>query len=239
MRNTSTLVKVGFRTDCNKDKLNDATCLLHISVGQDYHEGEKFLATMDLINQTFSSVHIVVCDTLQRHSLMIANPKLSHSDAIELAKRRGDDWIARNNAVINAMTIPVVMTRWDGWLNHADYDKYKLQIMDLYEANACYQQAVNETIDKYLLRQQLSRDEHAKKLCLNYLLEESPILIPLWAMTKLDFIVYPRKRTKAMSVLYDIYHELCGGYLQEVSLKFNHRKQPKKLSLVYTEEEIV
>ena len=62
----------------NLTKLNDLnddnkfnSCMLTVSVGQLVHEGQKFQATLDLINRNFSQCTIGVCDTLQRHSLAI------------------------------------------------------------------------------------------------------------------------------------------------------------------------
>lgn len=44
-----------------KDKrdLVGAKCVIHISVGQEYHEGEKFAATLELINATFRECTII------------------------------------------------------------------------------------------------------------------------------------------------------------------------------------
>ena len=77
----NTLVKVTFRcSEQDKADMVDSDCILHISVGQEYHEGEKLIATMDLINETFRSCTIMLCDTLQRHTLKLSYPNLSDDE---------------------------------------------------------------------------------------------------------------------------------------------------------------
>lgn len=45
------------------DKKFDS-CLITISVGQIVHEGEKFKAVLELVNNSFKKCTIAVCDTL-------------------------------------------------------------------------------------------------------------------------------------------------------------------------------
>jgi tRNA-dependent cyclodipeptide synthase len=229
-----TLVKVTFR--CNepyKRELAGTDCLLHISVGQKYHEGEKFLATMDLINDTFKSCTIMLCDTLQRHTLKMSHPGLSDAELRAKARALGDAWLARNKTAYAHLGIPCKIMRWDDWLYHKDYNLYRKQVDELYCTNKTYQQSVFNTIAKFLKRRGLSQDKQAFSLCEAYVLEECPVLIPLWAKTNCQFVVYPRFRTAAMATTYE--HFLGGrkDLLRDVSLKFNRRILPKKLGFSY------
>jgi len=233
-----TLVKVTFRCDeQNKQKMIGSNCILHISVGQEYHEGEKFIATMDLINRTFKSCTIMLCDTLQRHTLRTKNPNLSDNAIYNKALVLGDEWLARNAVAYKHLSIDFKIMRWDEWLNHPNYIKYRKQIDELYNTNVDYKNKIHSTINKFLERQGLLNDEVSFKLCEAYVLEECPILVPLWAQTGCQFIIYPRFRTAAMSATYQHFIGNTGkDVLQEVALKFNKRTIPKKLSFSYEKE---
>src|SRR5262245_12863207 len=72
-----------------------AQCLLTISVGQEVHEGEKFIATVDLVKSHFASCIMLVDDTLQRHT-MILNLDVSADEYRDIARQEGDQWLQRN-----------------------------------------------------------------------------------------------------------------------------------------------
>ena len=209
-------------------------CILHISVGQAYHEGEKLIATMDLINETFKSCIIMLCDTLQRHTLKIKHPDLSDDELYKKALLLGDEWLARNRIAYAYLSIDSKIIRWDYWLNHPDYSRYKKIINELYCSDVDYKNKIQATIKKFLERQGLLGDVQAFQLCEAYVLEECPVLVPLWAQTGCQFIIYPRFRTSAMSATYQ-HFIACSGQdiLKEVALKFNKRTIPKKLSFSY------
>jgi tRNA-dependent cyclodipeptide synthase len=235
----NTLVKVTFRCDAqDKFKMQNSDCILHISVGQEYHEGEKFLATMDLVNRTFRSCSIMLCDTLQRHTLRMKNPNLSDEELYNKSLVLGDEWLSRNYNAYAYLSIDSKVMRWDEWLNHTDYAKYKKEIDNLYNYDSDYRDKVRSTINKFLARQDLLHDETAFKLCETYILEECPILVPIWAQTGCPFIIYPRFRTDAMSATYQHFvGDSNQNVLREVALKFNKRIVPKKLSFSYVKTE--
>ena len=81
----TTKMKVRLRCQDGQAVMQGSSCIVYISIGQPYHEKEKFLATMDLVNRTFSACHIVVCDTLQRHTLRILSPHLTKQEAYRQA----------------------------------------------------------------------------------------------------------------------------------------------------------
>jgi len=230
----TTSVKVTFR--CNKkdkQKLVGSDCILHISVGQKYHEGKKFLATMDLINETFKSCTIMLCDTLQRHTLKIKNPDLSDKELYRKALALGDEWLLKNKVAYSHLKIKYKIMRWDDWLNHKDYNQYREKVEELYYTNEAYKQNIFNTINKFLNRQGLL-DKKAFGLCESYVLEECPILIPLWAKTNCPFVIYPRSRTAAMTATYKYFlGNTQSNLLKEVALKFNRRVISKKLSFSY------
>ena len=75
-------------SDDSDRQVHAPSCLLGVSVGQAYHEGEKFSAAIDLLNQTFSQCLILVCDSLQRHTLMLEHRAMSEEEAYQMPRRR-------------------------------------------------------------------------------------------------------------------------------------------------------
>src|SRR5688572_6281343 len=65
---------------------------LPISVGQSYHEGEKFKATLRWLQPRFKKIVICVNDTLQRHNFS----NISDNEAFFKAEAAGREWIERN-----------------------------------------------------------------------------------------------------------------------------------------------
>ncbi|MCE3268266.1 MAG: Uncharacterized protein K0R49_518 [Burkholderiales bacterium] len=55
----------------HKDEFKHSKCSVTISVGQPVHEGDKFKATLYEVNNNFNECTIMVCDSLQRHTLKI------------------------------------------------------------------------------------------------------------------------------------------------------------------------
>jgi tRNA-dependent cyclodipeptide synthase len=234
-----TFVKVNFRCkNFRKEILKGGACIVHISVGQDYSEGDKFLATMDLINETFSSCKIILCDTLQRHTLQIKNKGLSDEDAYKLAKSLGDEWLERNKPAYQYLTIKNDISRWDDWLHHENYNPLFQEVNQLYLTNDVFRTAVLNTANAFIERNQLDKDSKALDLCLKYIIEETPVLIPLWALTVCGFVVYPRFRTAAMQASYNHFLGEHSHLLKEVALKFNQRVIPKKTSFLNRDETV-
>ena len=201
--------KAKFFANENKLDFSGKTCILLISVGQRYHEINKLSATIELINQYgFKSCEIVVADTLQRHNML---DELK-SDKNMLAAKQGQEWIDRNQNILTNLTVPYTVRRWDEFLGNPKYPQLKCRIRYEYHHNEEYRQAVDSTIELFLERIK-SRDNnlrHERCLfsnCLEYLLEECPIIMPLWAELGYDYIIYPKKMTNAMSKTREIFVE--------------------------------
>ena len=119
------------------------SCMLTISVGQQVHEGEKFKATLELINNNFKKCTIGVCDTLQRHSLAIL-ADLKSQDLHNISKQAGDQWIDRNIEYCEEiLKIPFKLKRWDEWLQNDKYYIFKKQIDQLYRKDSEFVNIVN------------------------------------------------------------------------------------------------
>ncbi len=54
-------LKVAFKCPANfKSLFKNSECSLTISVGQEYHEGNKLLATINAINKAFKCCHVMI-----------------------------------------------------------------------------------------------------------------------------------------------------------------------------------
>lgn len=187
--------------DLGSVDLSGKSCVLLISVGQRYHEQDKLSSTIHLINASnFSSCSIMVADSLQRHTF---SESLGGTESEKAARLEGEKWIERNLSILRNLTIPFHIKRWDECLNHPKFKSFKRIVASEYESNSEYADAIDGTIQIFIERA-ISRDPSldTKKLyagCLEYLLEECPIIMPLWAEEGHDYIIYPKKMTRAMS----------------------------------------
>lgn len=94
---------------------------LMISVGKEYHEGQKLVAVVNWINRNpeIKEVHISVNDTLQRHNHEAAG--LSKEQAGLVARSEGSQWIARNAGILDDIRAVKFYTRWDEWFDKPDF----------------------------------------------------------------------------------------------------------------------
>ncbi|MCC3769353.1 tRNA-dependent cyclodipeptide synthase [Streptomyces sp. UNOC14_S4] len=217
--------KANFGEAAKQLTLSGTRTILLVSVGQRYHEGDKLRATVELINRSgFGQVTIAVADTLQRTNYL----SLSHEDAYAKALQEGEDWLERNEKTLGGLTVPHDVLRWDEALSDADYPEFRARIEDAYANNPAYQQAVNATIGKFIDRL-TARDPEADtdkafRNCLAYLIEECPIIMPMWAHQGYDYVIYPQPMTTAMAETQRLFvteeYPGKGGWL---SLRFKKR----------------
>ena len=201
--------KVSFKVNDSElmSKLTGKKVILGISVGQEYHESDKLLATIHLINKLpIKECVIAVCDSLQKYNIMDCKDfGSSHSQSLIF----GDMWIKRNEHIIKMLTKPNQIIRWDHWLKHKQYPKCKSNIENEYQANHLYKQAVDETIYKFIKRSSAKNQKLIQPIlysrCLEYLLEECAIVMNLWAEDGYDYIIYPQFMTSAMDKTREIF----------------------------------
>jgi hypothetical protein len=215
-----------------KPYFKESTCLLTISVGQEVHEGEKFLSTIDLVNGAFKHCTILVDDSLQRHTMQINQPA-SPDGLYNLSISEGDSWLERNKFIYSRLTIPHKIIRWDDWLFHPKYKQYHKQISQLLDTDSNYKNAFELTIREFLERYQnrtpLCQSEYtrAHQLCTEYLKEECTALC-LWIKGGFNFEVYPGKRNYAMTATHEIFIKpQFPNLLNPVAIKFKNRRQLK------------
>ena len=186
-----------------KMRLKSSTCLFTISVGQQSHEGDRFSATIDLINNSFSSAIMLVDDSLQRHNMAL-NRKESADYFYETSIKEGDLWLKRNEKYYTKCKNLKKIIRWDYWRKHPNYQASHQNIKAALDQDAFYKEemdySINEFLNKYAKR--LTNDIHynlerAKKLCFDFILEECTA-VTLWPELKAQYEAYPGLHNKAI-----------------------------------------
>jgi hypothetical protein len=230
--NTKSIIKASFK-DCSlEDRKTFYTshCLMPISIGQKVHEGEKFIATMRLVERTFARCTILLDDSVQKYTLKIKSEEdlaTLHQQAIEA----GTAWLQKQKKLIlDKLSIPYTVIRWDDWLHLPEYAENHKNVASLYNENLIYREAIDSTIkdflDRYTAHDTASSFDYdkARDLCFTYLLEECAVMT-LWAKGGYDFELYPSGRNKAMSATFEFFiKNQYQNLLKSVSLRFKKYK---------------
>lgn len=212
-----------------REIFKESNCIMPISVGQNlpFHEGEKFAATVALVNASFKSCTFVIDDSVQHYSMMIWSKepeRLLYFKALQ----EGDRWLARNRGICESLSIPFKVLRWNDWVAHPSYLSQSTLIHRQYEENSDYRQAINLAASEYIHRHSKRLEsplnqELALDYCVKYLLEECTVMC-LWALEGFDFELYPTGRNAAMKATYEaIIRAAYPNKLTSVSLEFKSR----------------
>jgi tRNA-dependent cyclodipeptide synthase len=236
MATSKWIIKASFK-DCpvqDRKSFLKSHCLMPISVGQMVHEGEKFTATLELINRSFSECTVLVDDTLQRHTYKIASEDETDLELYNKALTEGDRWLKRNIHAVQQLTLKYSVIRWDDWLKHPDYLDQRAKIEHSYRHDTHYTQAIDATIATFLNRykrvKSLISYEKAFECCLDYLKEECACMC-LWALQGYHFEVYPTGRSEAMRKTHELFIQpIRADILKSVSLRFKKYTQKNSIS---------
>ncbi len=199
-------IKAILKTYDNANIELNSSCLIPISVGQDYHESKKFIGTISKINSVFSECTFVICDTLQRYSIQIINEVGDSELAKSMSIEHGDEWLSRNKKSLMKVTIPHEITFWEDWKKQNVYPGYEKKINDMYTNDMEFKSIVNNTADSFLIRRCTSNKNiitnysYYFNLCVSYLLEESAVRA-MWGNMGFDYHLYPAKENQAMTYL--------------------------------------
>jgi hypothetical protein len=201
-------IKAAFKcSEEDRAKFKDSRCLLTISVGQEAHEGEKFAATIDLINRSFKSCIILVDDTLQRHTLAIGSEQ-SSDYFYEKTLVLGDRWINENKQYYESLSVVEKVIRWNYWLTCKDYLNAKEKVTSLLTVEEEYKQIFQDSIEQFLFRYSKRLEnphtfdkKKAELLCLDYLTEECAMIV-LSNSLKAQFELYAGQHNQAILETY-------------------------------------
>jgi len=175
------------------DWVGYGSCTLGISVGQPYHEGDKFAATVEWAARYFDHIRVDVSDTLQRHRLI--GEGAAPVEAARASSRAGDRWIAEAMPVLAGCGRAYTLVRWDHWLRHAEFPAVHGTYNRVAETDAVLSAAVACDIDDFIARQSrrslLPADETvARATSRAYLLEELAV-ITLQGAAERSARIYP------------------------------------------------
>lgn len=155
-----------------------STARLQISVGQEYHEGAKFKATIEWAKHRFDKVVICVNDTLQRYNYM-HKEGVSEVEAYAQSEVAGREWVERNiNAIRSLPSCEII--RWNNWLDHPNFNDEHKFINDLYDNDEELRSLINADVLAFWRRKQIREGmstyadfESFKRFSTEYLLEET------------------------------------------------------------------
>ena len=211
--------------------LKHSRCLTTISVGQQTHEGERFSATVELINNSFQSCTMLIDDSLQRHTMALRSRENAEF-FYERSIKEGDLWLERNEKYLRKLNILDKMIRWDTWLHHPDFIVKKKEIEEALAEDSTYRHAFDSSIDAFVVKYQSRLAdpenfdvERAKKLSFDFVLEECTALC-LWPALQCQYEVYPNQHNAAIEetrrrFVLSKYPDL----LQHITIGFRNSKQ--------------
>ncbi|MEO9804780.1 MAG: tRNA-dependent cyclodipeptide synthase [Reichenbachiella sp.] len=224
------LVKVSARQ--STDHWQDFnTARLQISVGQEYHEGDKFSSLINWCKGRFDKLVICVNDTLQRFNIMfeeLLEEELAENRAIGL----GREWIDRVRPIISGIE-DVSLVRWNEWKANKEFTKGRLSTEWLYSKNNEFRGAIDSNIEaiwkrRKSVKSELYKDkgfENFQKLSRQYLLEETAVFSMMYEKEK-AIDIYPGTTLFAATLFKDrnVYEALVGlgkGHFCRIDFKKN------------------
>ena len=155
------------------------TARLQISVGQPYHENDKFEATLDWCRHRFEHVIVCINDTLQSYNHQF--DRMSPRDAYAKARADGDAWLERNQPMIERLPSHEIH-RWDDWKVWPYFARSMHQTMQLAKTNSEFRDALHQNIKDFWARKlrkdgltEQYRFPEFARLSERYLIEETAI----------------------------------------------------------------
>lgn len=150
------VVKV--KSEKSADKWQDFdTARLQISVGQEYHEGDKMVATLDWLRSRFPFSQICVNDTLQRFNLMFED-NLGLPEALKISRERGQIWAQKYGDESKRHESSEII-HWDFWLGQSDYTVTRDMINDIYRDHEEFRNLISQNIEDIWARRRVKKPE--------------------------------------------------------------------------------
>lgn len=115
-----------------------------ISVGKEYHEGEKLKAALDWALPRFKYIEVRVSDTLQRYNLAGGDTPWNHL----ISRQAGDAWLARNSHILEKVS-GLHLFRWDDVLNDPNFLASQALIDARLQSDPTFLAAVEEDVAAY------------------------------------------------------------------------------------------
>ena len=106
--------------------------------------GRNFEATVKALAERIDHVHLLICDTLDRHNLDSDTPELD-------AKRNGDRWLEENLPVLEKYIQSYDLKRWDDVRNDPAYKDKLDTLKQLYLESDDVKTAIDNVASYYLV----------------------------------------------------------------------------------------
>ena len=219
--------------ESEKPIFSDACCAILVSVGQIAHEGAKFEATIDIVNRKFKSCVIAICDTLQRHNLILEE-NISENEARRISKEMGTQWYTRNKKIIESLNIPYQVRYWDRWLKHSEFNSHHQILKNLLVSDNAFGAAMIRTAKDFVNRFQNRSNKNIDSQrildkSIEYLSEECAIIMRMWLSEGINYIVYPSEILEVMKFSYNKFvAEAHDDLLKWVRVRLKTRKLKEK-----------
>lgn len=212
---------------------------LQISVGQDYHEGEKLKAVAEWSAPRFEKTIVCVNDTLQRYNLMF-EMGLNEEQARDMSAHQGQEWLNRNKVSFRNND-NVIFIHWNEWLEHTDYHSERAKVEKFYRSNEEFKQAIDGNIMAIWERRRsmdalaytFNRFNEFSDLSRQYLLEEITVFSMMFEQEK-AIDIYPGSVIFAATVfqgqsIEDAPKGLGKGFFSRID--FSRRKESVEYKL--------
>ena len=236
-------------------KFPKSKCILPISLNlynnkKDFFSS-SFYSTIKLVSKKFEYITILIGDSLYRHTLKFNYPNKTDLELKKIAIDAGDAWLEQNSLAFQQLDpYKYCIIRWENVINHQEFNnKYEL-VLNLYNSDPEYKEAIDSTAREYLNRVYNRKEEEIKLLngeqqveeierlrnknyefnfnsCIEYLIEECTgmCLHSTSPFARNEYEVYPTKRTPALAMTYDkLIKPNDPDILKSVCLRFKKKE---------------
>lgn len=187
----------------NIKQFNKKKACLGISLDSTNHAGENLRKIIDFINDNFDSLIIDLSDTLYTHHYMATG--ISHAEAYYKSRAEGDKWIKKHSDILNEITVPFQIIRWDQWTSDSDYKAISDEFYTLFEENTTFKNAVVADIKQYYKRKlDINIDNvsyNSLRSSIAYIIEEISCHTILTRQYPDVTVVYPGKQLESYKVI--------------------------------------
>ncbi|UZP67957.1 tRNA-dependent cyclodipeptide synthase [Desulfovibrio mangrovi] len=210
-----------------RESLHNNLCFVPISLGQDYHEGNKLDSIMRLVEKTFRECVIIVSDMLHRHTLRIADPELSVERAFVKSVNVGKRWVEENAGAWAGLSIPYRLVYWSDLLGMEAYPDHRKQLDAFCGRDSAASNLVDTMVSHFVdsaCREETPEEERARVAVLSreYLLEEHAIqLRMLPEMFPDHHFIYPH--TNRLDPLMDFYERMTGNVCRWLRVRISRK----------------
>jgi hypothetical protein len=124
-----------------------------VSMGNPSTDGDKFRALVKFVNAhgNFKKCLICVSDTLAAWNETDETCRVL-PDAIELSRRKGDEWLKRNSHTLEEIAVPFEIVRWDRWRQDPQFAATLAETSALYDSSISFREAVNADTEDVVQR---------------------------------------------------------------------------------------